>query len=937
MSIITVGLKLGASLDNAFSSVFSSANSTVNRLGRTTDALKQKQNALGQALSRSFNYPIRSVNALRTQYDKLGQSIERIKSKQQSYNAALAKQKSLTEQRQALMGDMVSTVGAAWANAKFLRTSIGSATQYQDTIRDARVGSSISAEDEAKISQLLLQTVGKVNQDPTALAKGVGAFIKNNMGVEEITSYVDLLGKSATGLRLSMEDSSATFLALRDMGVDSEEKMQQALDHLVWAGNSAQGGYSLQNMFKSIGELNDEIKSNKLGLDSLGDIAATLQIGDGTMGSENTMAALKGWLGDMKSDRRAQQYTSAYKSIDPNAEFDYAKSMSNLVSSGFSEFEASLNIAGKFLQERLGSKGMQEMLGANGDDEKQRSMIEQFGLSELFKDKNQIQMVLGYINQKEEYNRIKQGNSAQGALQNTFDLRMESPTEQFNRFGHSLKTLSVTIGNALLPPVLALVRVLNPVVNTITKFVSAHPNITAGVIGIATAITALKVATLGATWGMNFFVKTPLTNLKVLLAKTGLNLELFNAKMLLTSTTSKGMGGVFTQVASGISFIGKTMATVGRAMLLNPIGLVITSIAIAALLIFKYWEPISAFFTGVFEGISEALSPIGEIFSSMFSPLGEVLSPIIDGLSAVWNWFTSLFEPVHSTAEELESATNIGRSFGQILGKAIRLILTPAELLFKAIGWLGSAIQSVFNWSPMETISQVWSGVTGWFDGIWASIISAFDGGIKGIGRLILEWSPLNLFSQAFSKVLSWFGLELPASFTEAGENIIDGLIDGVTSKITAVKDTIFNIGSSVGDWFKDKLGIHSPSRVFMGFGENISEGAAIGIENQTGSVSKAMQGLAAATAISLSSPVFAQDNTQHIAPPTAQQISAKQQMEKNASMVIHFSPQIVIKGNDEIQSQVNEAMQFSFREFEKLMKQYEHRQNRLAYRGIDS
>ena len=227
--IITVGLKLGASLDNAFSSVFSSANSTVNRLGRTTDALKQKQNALGQAFSRSFTYPIRNIGALRGQYDKLGQSIDRIKSKQQSYNAALAKQKSLTEQRQALMGDMVSTAGAAWANAKFLRSSIGSATQYQDIIRDARVGSSISAEDEAKISQLLLQTVGKVNQDPTALANGVGTFIKNNMGVDEITSYVDLLGKSTTGLRLSMDDSSATFLALRDMGVDSEEKNATSL------------------------------------------------------------------------------------------------------------------------------------------------------------------------------------------------------------------------------------------------------------------------------------------------------------------------------------------------------------------------------------------------------------------------------------------------------------------------------------------------------------------------------------------------------------------------------------------------------------------------------------------------------------------------------------------------------------------------------------
>lgn len=63
------------------------------------------------------------------------------------------------------------------------------------------------------------------------------------------------------------------------------------------------------------------------------------------------MPGLKGWLSEMNSNRRAQQCTAAYKS------------MCNLVSSGFSEFEPSLNIAGKFLQERLGSKGM---LGANG-------------------------------------------------------------------------------------------------------------------------------------------------------------------------------------------------------------------------------------------------------------------------------------------------------------------------------------------------------------------------------------------------------------------------------------------------------------------------------------------------------------------------------------------------------------------------------------------
>ena len=41
-------------------------------------------------------------------------------------------------------------------------------------------------------------------------------------------------------------------------------------------------------------------------------------------------------------------------------------------------------------------------------------------------------------------------------------------------------------------------------------------------------------------------------------------------------------------------------------------------------------------------------------------------------------------------------------------------------------------------------------------------------------------------------------------------------------------------MGDSVGGWFKEKLGIHSPSRVFMGFGDNIAQGAAIGLQRTT-------------------------------------------------------------------------------------------------------
>ena len=53
------------------------------------------------------------------------------------------------------------------------------------------------------------------------------------------------------------------------------------------------------------------------------------------------------------------------------------------------------------------------------------------------------------------------------------------------------------------------------------------------------------------------------------------------------------------------------------------------------------------------------------------------------------------------------------------------------------------------------------------------------------------------------------------------------------------------SMGDSVGGWFKEKLGIHSPSRVFMGFGDNIAQGAAIGLQRTTPLAALAGQKLA--------------------------------------------------------------------------------------------
>ena len=64
----------------------------------------------------------------------------------------------------------------------------------------------------------------------------------------------------------------------------------------------------------------------------------------------------------------------------------------------------------------------------------------------------------------------------------------------------------------------------------------------------------------------------------------------------------------------------------------------------------------------------------------------------------------------------------------------------------------------------------------------------------------------------------------------EIGKNIMQGLLDGIASMASAIWDKAKEIADSVKDSIAGALGIQSPSRVMIGFGENIGEGLVIGM-----------------------------------------------------------------------------------------------------------
>lgn len=127
-------------------------------------------------------------------------------------------------------------------------------------------------------------------------------------------------------------------------------------------------------------------------------------------------------------------------------------------------------------------------------------------------------------------------------------------------------------------------------------------------------------------------------------------------------------------------------------------------------------------------------------------------------------------------------------------------------------------------------IYQNWDQVKSYFAGLWQEFQTNANDGLGGIARNILDFSPLGLFYRAFAGVMSYFGVELPGKFSEFGSMMLDGLISGITAKLGALKDAIGNMGDSTIAWFKEKLDIHSPSRVFAELGGFTTAGLALGI-----------------------------------------------------------------------------------------------------------
>ncbi|UGA38925.1 hypothetical protein JOS77_04380 [Chromobacterium haemolyticum] len=78
--------------------------------------------------------------------------------------------------------------------------------------------------------------------------------------------------------------------------------------------------------------------------------------------------------------------------------------------------------------------------------------------------------------------------------------------------------------------------------------------------------------------------------------------------------------------------------------------------------------------------------------------------------------------------------------------------------------------------------------------------------------------------------------LSLPVKAYQIGADMVTGLISGINKMLGSLKAAILGVGDMLPEWLRNKLDIHSPSRVFAGIGGYTMAGLEQGIvKNQDG------------------------------------------------------------------------------------------------------
>ncbi|MBK1739267.1 MAG: phage tail tape measure protein [Escherichia coli] len=724
----SVGVVIGGMIGSTFRSAMSGTRRALDSLSDTSRRLQERQNALTRATERYGQLGSSRMQHLNSELLRVSRTMEQIERQQRRLSAASATSDALKANRMALYGQGIEAYGMA----QTVYHTVSPAVQQSMSFQDKMIDMSITAKYDNKTRDALAGQIKgwalKYNQYQDELQEAVGSLISDNIdNVSDIGFLMPDIARAATATRTSAQDWAKVAAVWQNSLKGAARDFGAVQNIMAYAGD--QGSFEIPDQVKWMQSLAPMMAGIASGKEAVAEIGASLQIAKIGAGSTDEAANnFKNFLTKIFARDTQKQFA--------DLGIDLQGSIASYKAAGISPIEGMLSVIERYLNAKspealAGFKSAMKIKNDTARDEALQALAKNFGLGDMFADMQVMAFIRPMLANMDRYREIRAGAlraADNDLLASAYDQRLKSPLEATKTLMVSSRDLAITLGDQLAPSFISLTQELLPLIQGAKHWVATHPQFVSGAFKLISALLAIKIATVGLKLGLNLLISPFVSVWKnaVLLRANWLRLSLAlgqggKLRWLVTgfSAVARGartLSGVLSGgLVRGIMLAGRAVLWIGRALMMNPIGLVITAVAAAAYLIYRNW-----------------------------------------------------------------------------------------------------------------------GAVSGWFKQRWADIQEAFNGGIVGIGKLLINWSPAGLLYKAFAAALKYFGVALPAKFTDFGGHLIDGLINGIKNKWESLKSSVTGMGDSISGWFSEKLGIHSPSRVFMGFGDNIAQGAAIGLQRTT-------------------------------------------------------------------------------------------------------
>jgi phage-related minor tail protein len=307
------------------------------------------------------------------------------------------------------------------------------------------------------------------------------------------------------------------------------------------------------------------------------------------------------------------------------------------------------------------------------------------------------------------------------------------------------------------------------------------------------------------------------------------------------------------KLAAALTALGVTLGIIaGLILALAPIFAVLSSAAsLAGVTIGALLVPFAAIIA-IIVGVIALIAALIAVFVNLYKNNEDFRNKVQEIWTAIKEAFFIALDYIKTLVTTI--MTEVSTFFGEVLGRI--------KAFWDENGQQIMAIVNMFMNNTKAVIEAVMGVIKGIFEMIWPIIVAVVRYAWETIQLVVKTAIDLVLgIIQTVLKVLqgdwegAWESIKQTVeniwgnitSFLEGidlagtGKQIMQGLIDGISSMGSAIWDSVTSIGQNIKDGFTSFFDINSPSRLMRDeIGKYIGAGLAVGMEQSTARIARA-------------------------------------------------------------------------------------------------